>query len=201
MRFIKTLEKKESGAPQGSSYAYLVLVDDIKEWFPPDEKGILVKRFPVLKQFSHFYRLYTTRSSQKYSAETMGNHDERCFKQKFTATHPGRRVSALEFLKKYLDERFIIYIPECDGSTVILGNPDNPMVMVSSHESSNVGRKFTFDFEQQIGADEPYMIGDFIINENALTVDIENKLLWVLGTPENQPIIYRNNKLIQLHPQ
>ncbi len=201
MRFIKTLEKTESGAPQGSSYAYLVLVDEIKEWFPPDDKGILVKRFPVLKQFSHFYRLYTTRISQKYSVETIGNHDERSLKQKFSATHPGRRFSALEFIKEYLDERFIIYIPECDGSTVILGKPDNPMVMVSSHESSSAGRKFTFNFEQEIGGDEPYMIGDFQINEDALTIDIEDNFAFVLGTTLSQPIIYPNNTLLQIHPQ
>lgn len=161
MRLVKALDKTISGAPVLQKFAYLFQVSDIRSWFPPDENGVLLPFAPRLIDGSFIYRVYLSPNSQEYSYDTVGGPDERGYKTKFIGTHPGCVLSALEFAKNKLDQGFIIMIPQCDSETIVLGTPNNPMVFTSSHKSGKDGRRFNFNFEQEIDSEEIYMLGNF----------------------------------------
>ncbi len=167
MRLIKAIDKQSSGAPTQAKFAYLFRADDITYWFPPDAGGVKLNYAPRILRDAFVFRLYITPNSQEFSYDTVGDVDEGGFKTKFTGTHPGCQLSALEFAKNYLHQGFIVMIPQCDHPTVVLGTPDNPLVFSSSHKSSKDGRKFTFQFEQEIDSEEIYMLGDFQPWENS----------------------------------
>ena len=161
MRLIKAIDRESSASPVQAKFAYLFNVDDIKRWFPPDAGGVKLNFSPKIIKDAFVYRLYVTPSMQEFSYDTVGERDSGGFITKFTGTHPGCKLSALEFAKNQLHEGFIVMIPQCDEPTVVLGTPDNPLVFSSSHKSAKDGRKFTFNFEQEIDSDEIYMLGDF----------------------------------------
>ena len=116
---------------------------------------------PKIIKDAFVYRLYVTPGSQEFSYDTVGEKDNGGFITKFSGAHPGCLESALEFSMNNLHEGFIVMIPQCDEPTIILGTPDNPMVFSSSHKSAKEGRKFTFNFAQEIDSEEIYMLGDF----------------------------------------
>lgn len=162
MKLIKTIKREQSAAAHQQKDAYLWLVDDLVKWTGTDSFGVAMPSKPMFDPAAICFRLYISSRSQEYSYDTIGEADEQTFKTKFTGNHPGTSQSALEFSKNMLGERFIIMIPDCDdGKTMVLGIPTNPMVFTSSHKSGSDGRKFSFQFEQLIGSDEVYMLGDF----------------------------------------
>lgn len=161
MRLIKAIDRESSAAPVQAKFAYLFNVNDIKRWFPPDEGGVMLRFSPKIVKDAFVYRLYVTPGAQEFSYDTVGDVDEGGFKTKFTGTHPGCTLSALEFAKNQLHEGFIVMIPQCDDMTVVLGTPDNPLMFTSSHKADRSARKFTFNFDQQIDSEEIYMLGDF----------------------------------------
>lgn len=173
MKFIKTIKREQSAAVNQQKDAYLWLVDDLETWPGTNSYGVAMATMPVFKPKALCFRLYITSRSQEYSYDTVGEADEQSFKIKFSGTHPGSSQSALEFAKVMLGERFIVMIPDCEGSkTIVLGIPSNPLVFTSSHKSGSDGRRFTFQFEQLIGSDEVYMLGDFHpLSQNDLQIN------------------------------
>lgn len=198
---MKSLDKTESGAATLQKYAYLLDVRDIKTWFPPAPDDVILPKAPELNDLATIYRLYLTSNSQKYNFDTVGNHDETGFKQKFTGTHPGKSEPVLKFSKKFLDEGFIIFIPDCaTKTTIVLGTPINPLFMESSHEGGSGGKKFTFNFAQQIDDADPYLIGNFQLEQDAAIIPFQDDFIWVLGDQAGAPVIFHNNELIQIYP-
>lgn len=161
MRLIKAIDKQSSGAPTQAKFAYLFRADDITYWFPPDAGGVKLNYAPRIIKDAFVYRLYITPKSQEFSYDTVGDPDSGGFITKFSGTHPGCMLSALEFSKNFLHQGFIVMIPQCDDMTIVLGTPENPLVFSSSHKSGSDGRKFTFNFAQEIDSEEIYMLGDF----------------------------------------
>lgn len=165
VKLVKTIDRQESGAAVLQKQVMLYRVDDIVEWPGFEENGVVVRQPPKIDEDAYSFRVYMTPVSQEFSFDSGGKTDEGGFKQKLSGTHPGMPVSALEFCKKYLHDRFIAMFSDCDGTTVILGTPCNPLVFTSGHKSSRAGRKFTFNFEQEIESENVYMIGLFDTDE------------------------------------
>lgn len=159
MEFKRLDKRKGSGAASiRSRYAYLIHLPDI-DYFPEtNEKGVRLEGDIVLKDGRTMIPVYLTNPSQEYSYDTQGADDEKTFRVKFTGTHPGTELEALEFSKNLIEESFLILIPSCDKNTPgkLLGQIDNPMIFTSTHKAAKDGDKFTFSFEQRIGSEFIY---------------------------------------------
>lgn len=167
MEFKRLDKRKGSGAASiRSRYAYLILVKEI-DYFPPtNEKGVRLEGDIVLKEDCTMIPVYLTNPSQEYSYETQGADDEKTFRVKFTGTHPGTELEALEFSKNLLEESFLILIPGCEKNTPgkLLGQINNPLIFTSTHKAAKDGDKFTFNFEQRIGSEYIYFSYGGVIN-------------------------------------
>lgn len=161
MRLITGIDRRSSAAPVAAKYAYLFRVDDIRDWFPPQPGSVQLEYMPRIKDGATAYQLYITSSTAENSYSRVGDLDRGGFITRFMGTHPGSMLSTLEFADNMMQESFIIMIPRCDGKTIVLGTPDNPMVFTSSHKQDKSGQKFNFNFEQLIDSEETYMIGNF----------------------------------------
>ncbi len=160
MKFLRLDKKRGSGAPVGGKYAYLICVSDI-DYFPPtDEKGVRLDGDIVLKPDTSMMPVYISNSSKEYAYDTIGNDDEKSYLVKFSGTHPGTELEALEFAKNKLEESYIILIPGCskDEPWKVLGEILNPLIFTSSHKAGSAGSKFTFNFEQRIGSEYIYFL-------------------------------------------
>ncbi|WP_332030350.1 hypothetical protein [Kaistella sp.] len=159
MEFKRLDKRKGSGAASiRSRYAYLIHLPDI-DYFPEtNEKGVRLEGDIVLKDGRTMIPVYLTNPSQEYSYDTQGADDEKTFRVKFTGTHPGTELEALEFSKNLIEESFLILIPSCDKNTPgkLLGQIENPMIFTSTHKAAKDGDKFTFSFEQRIGSEFIY---------------------------------------------
>ena len=150
-----------AGAPStGSRYAYLAWTQDLVSFPDTDDKNVLLTGEPVFKDGKGLIPVYITTGSREFSSETQGDQDARSFKLKFTGTHPGTELEALEFAQNMLDEEFIIFIPGCQSSdpVKVLGRPCAPLIFKSSHKGGKDGSKFEFTFEQEVGGKNTYMI-------------------------------------------
>lgn len=159
MEFKRLDKRKGSGAASiRSRYAYLIHLPDI-DYFPAtNEKGVRLEGDIVLKDGRTMIPVYLTNPSQEYSYDTQGADDEKTFRVKFTGTHPGTELEALEFSKNLIEESFLVLIPSCDKNTPgkLLGQIENPMIFTSTHKAAKDGDKFTFSFEQRIGSEFIY---------------------------------------------
>lgn len=166
-----------AGAPStGSRFAYLAWTQDLVSFPDTNDKNVLLTGQPVFKDGKGLIPVYITTSSREFSYETQGEQDARSFKVKFTGTHPGTELEALEFAQNMLDEEFIIFIPGCQSSdsVKVLGRPCAPLIFKSSHKGGKDGNKFEFTFEQEVGGKNTYMIynGPLVLEEtNWATVD------------------------------
>lgn len=167
MRLLKKIDREGNGAPNLQKFAYLFHVDDIYKWFPPAEGEVFLSYAPKMRKETVVYRLYITPGSQDFGADSAGNHDEQYFRSKFSGTHPGCFETGLMFAQNMNDEGFVIMIPQCGDQTLILGIPDNPLFLTSSHKGDKSGRKFTFSFEQKIESEELYYLAHFKPWENS----------------------------------
>jgi hypothetical protein len=169
MKFKRLDKTKGSGAPSGGRYAYLLCVDDI-DYFPPtDEKGVRLLGDIVMKPDTEMMPVYISNSSKEYSYDSTGDDDEKSYIVKFSGTHPGTELEALEFAKNKLEESYIILIPSCtkDEPWKLLGEMLNPLIFTSSHKAANTGSKFTFNFEQRIGSEFLYFLYGGIVTAPA----------------------------------
>ncbi len=159
MEFKRLDKRKGSGAASiRSRYAYLIHLPDI-DYFPPvNEKGVRLEGDIVLHEGRTMIPVYLTNPSQEYSYDTPGGDDEKTFLVKFTGTHPGTELEALEFSKNLLEHPFLVLIPGCEKNapSKLLGQLDNPLIFTSTHKAGRDGDKFTFNFEQRIGSEFIY---------------------------------------------
>lgn len=173
MRFTILNKVFGSGTPpSGNKFAFLAKLREI-EYFPkPDSLGVVLLGDIKMKENCGMMQLYITPSSQEYGYEISGDADSKGFKVKFTGTHPGTEQQALEFATNYLEEEFIILIPDCKKGVRVLGTPDVPLIFTSTHKSTKDAQKFNFVFEQEVATDFIYHLYDGIVtlNEN---IDID----------------------------
>lgn len=161
-------------APARDRFAFLALVKDI-DYFPStDSLGVLLLEDIKMKENCGMMQIYLTSSSQEYSYEMVGDSDSKSFKVKFTGTHPGTEQQALEFSKNFVEEEFVVLIPQCNKGIKVLGSPGSPLIFTSSHKSVKDSEKFNFIFEQEVGSEQIYMLYDGIITLNT-NIDIDMK--------------------------
>ena len=169
MRFniLKKINGSGSTAPK-NKFAYLAHINDIESFPKADHKGVALIDDIVMKDKTGMAQIYITPAAQEYSYETIGDSDSKSFKLKFIGTHPGTEVEALEFVKNYLEEDFVILIPSCEIGLKVLGTPDAPLRFTSSHKSDKESQKFAFTFEQEIGTENVYQLytGLVTLNDN-----------------------------------
>ncbi|WP_407402237.1 hypothetical protein [Chryseobacterium sp.] len=181
---IKILDRPRTGAgspKKRSRYAYLYPVEDIIYFPPTDNTEIVLIGDILLKAGASAIKIYITNTSQEYSYEATGEKDNRGFRVKFTGTHPGSEIEALEFSKKHLDRDYIVILPENYEETrsKVLGTTFAPLTFKSSHKSSKDGNKFDLNFEQEVSSDDVYLhyegslaIGGTIENWNSKTENL-----------------------------
>ncbi|MFC7345995.1 hypothetical protein ACFQO9_04590 [Chryseobacterium zhengzhouense] len=169
MRFniLKKVNGSGSTAPK-NKFAYLAHINDIQSFPKADHKGVALVDDIVMKEKTGMAQIYITPAAQEYSYETIGDSDSKSFKLKFLGTHPGTELEALEFVKNYLEEDFVILIPSCEIGLKVLGTPDAPLRFTSSHKNDKDSQKFIFTFEQEIGTENVYQLytGLVTLNEN-----------------------------------
>lgn len=159
MKFLKLDKKKGAGGPSiKSRYAYLIYLDDIDYLPSTDDKGVRLEGDIVLKEDCKMMPLYLTSSSQEFSYDILGDDDEKSYLVKFSGTHPGTELEALEFAKNMIEQPFLVLIPSCNETEPwkLLGELTNPLIFTSSHKAGKDGSKFTFNFEQRIGSEFIY---------------------------------------------
>ncbi|AZA93030.1 Uncharacterised protein [Chryseobacterium nakagawai] len=183
MRF--NILKKVSGsgsAPLRKKFAYIAWLNDIVKFPQPDYRGVVLIDDIQMKENTGMMQIYLTSLTQEYSYESVGDSDSKVFKVKFTGTHPGTEIEALEFAKNFLEEPFIVLIPSCDVGVKVLGTPDAPLVFTSSHKSEKETEKFIFNFEQEIGSENVYQLytGVITLNKN-IEVDMGDFLEQLKG--------------------
>ncbi|KNB60986.1 hypothetical protein [Chryseobacterium sp. Hurlbut01] len=159
---MKILDRPRTGAgapKKRSRYAYLYSVEDIIYFPPTDNTEIVLIGDILLKSGASATKIYITNTSQEYSFEATGEKDNRGFKVKFTGTHPGSEIEALEFAKKNLDRDYIVILPENYEETrsKVLGTMFAPLTFKSSHKSNKDGNKFDLNFEQEVSSDDVYL--------------------------------------------
>ncbi|MBO6184217.1 MAG: hypothetical protein J6O88_05905 [Chryseobacterium sp.] len=164
---LKKVNGSGSTAPK-NKFAYIAHINDIRSFPQADHKGVALTNDIVMKDKSGMSQIYITPAAQEYTYEVGGDSDSKSFKLKFSGTHPGTELEALEFAKNYLEEGFVILIPSCEVGLKVLGTPDAPLVFTSSHKSDKDSQKFIFTFEQEIGTDNVYQLytGLVTLNEN-----------------------------------
>jgi hypothetical protein len=174
MRFNILQKVTGSGsAPARNRFAYIAWLNDIVKFPEADYRGVLLLGDIEMKENTGMMQIYLTSSTQEYTYETVGDADSKIFKIKFTGTHPGTEQEALEFVKNFHEEPFIILIPSCDSGVKVLGSPDAPMMFTSSHKSEKASDKFIFNFEQEIGSENVYQLYNGIITlNNNIDVDM-----------------------------
>lgn len=219
MKFLKLDKKKGSGGPSiKSRYAYLIYLDDIDYLPSTDDKGVRLEGDIVLKEDCKMMPLYLTSSSQEFSYDILGDDDEKSYLVKFSGTHPGTELEALEFAKNMIEQPFLVLIPSCNETEPwkLLGELTNPLIFTSSHKSGKEGSKFTFNFEQRIGSEFIYFSyggvevpsggegvdppgGGFDptkwAKRNAENITDENVILW-----REALRIYEEDKVLQIGP-
>ena len=149
MKFVRIDKTKGSGAPSVvSKYAYLIAINDIAYFPVVAENGVSLIGDIVPKENCAMIPFYLTTPSQEFSYESIGDEDEKTYKVKFTGTHPGTELQALEFAKNMIEESFLVLIPSCDLNAPwkLLGEIDNPLIFTSSHKANKEGSKFNFNF-------------------------------------------------------
>ncbi|WP_407402253.1 sialate O-acetylesterase [Chryseobacterium sp.] len=161
-------------APARDRFAFLALVKDIDYYPPTDSLGVLLLDDIKMKENCGMMQIYLTSSSQEYSYEMVGESDSKSFKVKFTGTHPGTEQQALEFSKNFVEEEFVVLIPQCNKGIKVLGSPGSPLIFTSSHKSVKDSEKFNFVFEQEVGSEQIYMLYDGTITLNT-NIDIDMK--------------------------
>lgn len=159
-------------APARDRFAFLALVKDIEVFPKTDSLGVLLMGDIKMKENCGMMQIYLTASSQEYSYDIVGESDSKSFKVKFNGTHPGTEQQALEFATNFLEEEFVVLIPQCNKGIKVLGSPDSPLIFTSSHKSVKDSEKFNFVFEQEVGSEQIYLLYDGIITLNT-NIDID----------------------------
>ena len=170
-----TILKKVFGSGAAApkpKFAFLALLRDIEMFPPTDSLGVVLLGDVIMKENCGMMQIYITPSSQEYGYETSGDSGSKGYKVKFNGTHPGTEKEALEFVTNYLEEEFVILIPDCNKGVRVLGSPEAPLVFTSTHKSAKDGQKFNFIFEQEVAVDFIYRLydGKITLNDN---IDID----------------------------
>ncbi len=167
MKFTVLKKVFGSGAPAPKNkFAFLALLRDIEKFPPTDSLGVVLLGDIMMKENCGMMQIYITPSSQEYGYEISGEPGSKGYKTKFTGTHPGTEQQALEFVTNYLEEEFVILIPDCKKGVRVLGSPDAPLIFTSTHKSNKDSQKFNMVFEQDVAVDFIYRLYDGIITLN-----------------------------------
>ncbi|KNB60999.1 hypothetical protein [Chryseobacterium sp. Hurlbut01] len=169
-------------APARDRFAFLALVKDIEVFPKTDSLGVLLMGDIKMKENCGMMQIYLTATSQEYSYDIVGESDSKSFKVKFNGTHPGTEQQALEFATNFLEEEFVVLIPQCNKGIKVLGSPDSPLIFTSSHKSVKDSEKFNFVFEQEVGSEQIYLLYDgFITLNNNIDIDMNDFLELLKG--------------------
>lgn len=112
----------------------------------------------VFKPGKSFFKIYMTSSTQSATSEAGGNPDGMGSKSKFVGEHPGTEKEAMQFLKKYANEGFIIFYGGC-GTTEykVMGSQCHPMKLSASTKDDKDSNITTLTFEQEMLNDDRIM--------------------------------------------
>ncbi len=153
--FRKSVARPAPGAGAAKPKNPLVKViyaDDLLEYPPTDENGVLMLGNIVLKDGAKTHTLYLTNDTQKSSHTTEGDADAEGIMKKFEASHPGDELEINEFVQNSLGIGFIIvHELEC-GSTrkKVIGTKCNPLYLKDEFSDDKEAVKHVLTFEQRM---------------------------------------------------